>query len=102
MIRISKSNSNCGRDRSPCASTPPQLEDCQRILIVSRDAPFGKLTIDWQFTPQAQDYCEIRVAISLELHAGPLKYPLSRLLAHSGDELLPLFEKRAHSLYSAA
>jgi len=79
-----------------------QLEDCQRILIVSRDAPFGKLTIDWQFTPQAQDHCEIRVGISLELHAGPLNYPLSRLLAHSSDELLPLFEKRAHSLYSPA
>jgi len=77
-----------------------QLEDSRRILITSNDAPFGTMTIDWHFTPLAENHCEVRVEISLALQAGPLKRPLSRLLAHGGDELLTLFEKRAHSLYS--
>lgn len=77
-----------------------QLEDGRRILITSNDAPFGTMTIDWHFTPQAEDHCEVSVEITLALQAGLLKRPLSRILAHSGGELLLLFEKRAHSLYS--
>ena len=76
------------------------LEDSQRILITSNDAPFGTMTIDWHFAPLADNHCEVSVEIALALQAGPFKRPLSRLLAHGGDELLSLFEKRAHSLYS--
>ena len=77
-----------------------QLEDCRRILITSQDAPFGDMTIDWHFVPLEENHCEVSLAISLQLHAGPFGHHLSRLLTHNSDEMLPLFEKRAHSLYS--
>jgi len=76
-----------------------QLEDCRRILITSYNAPFGDLTIDWRFTPLAENHCELSVEIALVLTGGLLKRPLSRLLAHQGNELLRLFEQRARSLY---
>jgi len=77
-----------------------QLEDCQRILITSQDAPFGQITIDWHFTPLAEDHCEVSVEIALVLHAGPLTRPLSRLVGRHGDQLLQLFERRAQVLYA--
>ncbi len=77
-----------------------QLDKHRRILITSNDAPFGTMTIDWHFTPLEEDHCEVSVDIALALQAGPLKRPLSRILAHGGDELLLLFEKRAYSLYN--
>ena len=78
-----------------------QLEDCRHILITSSNAPFGNMTVDWHFTPLANRHCEVSVEIELDLHAGPFQHPLSRVLAHSSDELLSLFEQRAHRLYTA-
>ena len=79
-----------------------QLDDCSRILITSSDAPFGNMTIDWHFTSVADNCCEVSVEIELALHTGPLERPLTRVLAHSNNELLSLFEQRAHSLYRAS
>ena len=78
-----------------------QLEDCRHILITSSNAPFGNMTVDWRFAPLANRHCDVSVEIKLDLHAGPFQHPLSRVLAHSSDELLSLFEQRAHKLYTA-
>jgi coenzyme Q-binding protein COQ10 len=76
-----------------------QLEDCDRILITSHNAPFGHMTIDWHFRPLQENHCEVSIEIALDLYAGPFRRPLSRMLEFSGDELLLLFEQRARSLY---
>ena len=83
-----------------CFNSTAQLEECSHILITSSDAPFGNMNIDWRFSPLEDKHCDVSVEIELDLHAGPLHGPLSRILSHSSDELLSLFEQRAHTLYT--
>jgi len=76
-----------------------ELERCRSILITSSDAPFGRMTIEWCFTPRDQQRCQVSLTIDLALNPGSLRHPLQRLLKHGSGELLRLFEERAREVY---
>ena len=76
-----------------------RLECCRQIFIESRDAPFGNMTIRWQFEPQGEGRCRVCVEIGLDLRAGPLKGPLQSFLRGRCSTLLHLFEERLEKLY---
>ena len=70
------------------------------LRITSDDGPFRRLVIDWCFTPVGDGRCEVRLAVSARLRAGPLAPLLRGLLAARTERLLDLFTARAAALWA--
>ncbi len=80
-----------------------RLVPCRRIVITGEEAPFGAISIEWEFAPRAGgSHCDVSLRIELALRPGPLKPPLQRFLRHAGGALLQRFEERVRELSGTA
>ena len=78
------------------------LEPCSAIRISSDDGPFREMQLDWCFSPVTGDQCRVAIEMTLAMKPGLANGALQLLLEAGSSELLPLFERRARSLFSRA
>lgn len=76
------------------------LQPCTGIHISANDGPFRELAIDWCFTASTADHCRVTVELAFAMRPGLQNGALKLLLEAGSSQLLPLFARRARSLYS--
>ena len=69
-------------------------------LANGNDGPFRELAIDWCFTGSAADHCRVTVELAFAMRPGLQSGALRLLLETGSSQLLPLFARRARTLYS--
>lgn len=77
-----------------------QLQPCSEIRITSNDGPFREMMIGWRFSENDEVNCRVTVEMALVMRPGLRNGALKLLLETGSNQLLPLFERRAHMLYA--
>jgi ribosome-associated toxin RatA of RatAB toxin-antitoxin module len=80
-------------------STDNTMQPGRRITMQLVEGPFKFLSGCWQFDPQGEQSCNIRLDIEFEFKNKLLKIALSHTFNRIMDTMVDAFTKRAHEIY---
>ncbi len=72
-----------------------QLWRPQRIDVTSEESPFRRFDLSWTFQPNANGWCRVRLAATLELNSRLLQHLVEAVLPAAIGEIISAFEERA-------
>jgi coenzyme Q-binding protein COQ10 len=68
------------------------------LKVVSSEAPFRRLEVDWRFSARGEDACLVTLRVVAELASTPARHILAGLLPTFSRGLIPVFAERAQAL----
>jgi coenzyme Q-binding protein COQ10 len=71
------------------------LDPPRRLKVMSRQAPFTLLDVDWRIVAHGMEACTMSLAVSAEFVFTPAGRLLGRLLSPAARSLMDLFAERA-------
>ena len=80
-------------------STENTMQQGRRITMQLVEGPFKFLSGCWQFDPQGEQSCNIRLDLEFEFKNKLLKMALSHTFNRIMDTMVDAFTKRAHEIY---